>query len=143
MYLHGESAKFKGFNSLFLIVRLIGSVHDVHRGRVEILHNGVWGRICYLEDWTIREANVVCRQLGYDDALLNAFIGGGSDVDAGVIGFTNVQCVGNETSISNCTSRRRQWGVLQSCQRGDENGVMCNPPSKKMTGHLLNYLFIF
>ena len=112
---------------------MIGSVHDVYRGRVEILYNGVWGRICFREDWTIREANVVCRQLGYDGALLNAYIGGGSDVDARVIGFTYVQCVGNETSISNCTSRRRQWRVLQSCQRGDENGVMCNPPGKKIT----------
>ena len=41
-------------------------------GRVEICLNGVWGSVCverywwHREHWDIREARVVCRQLGYD-----------------------------------------------------------------------------
>ena len=116
-------------------------MHDVYRGRVEVLYNGVWGRICEDEDWSIRESDVVCRQLGYDGALLNAYIGGRFDVDVGVIGFTSVRCIGNENSISNC--RGRQWRVVQSCGYGYDSGVMCNPPGKKMASNLNIYLKAF
>lgn len=116
-------------------------MHDVYRGRVEVLYNGVWGRICEDESWTIRESDVVCRQLGYDGALLNAYIGGRFDVDVGVIGFTNVKCIGNENSLSNCRGRQRR--VVQSCGYGSDSGVMCNPPGKKMVRNLNIYLKAF
>ena len=123
---------------------MIGSLHDVYRGRVEVLFNGVWGRICSTEKWTIRESNVVCRQLGYDGVLLEAYNGEEFVVEAGVIGFTYVECVGNENPILNCTSRFRRWDFARSCQYGDNAGVMCNPPGKKMTGNMLFiYLFVY
>ena len=43
-----------------------------HEGEVEICLNGVWDSVCakqyswHRENWGIREARVVCRQLGYD-----------------------------------------------------------------------------
>ena len=81
---------------------------------------------------------MVCRQLGYDGALLNAYNGGRFDVDVGVIGFTSLRCIGNENSISNCVFRGRPWGVVQSCGYSYDSGVMCNPPGKKVTP---NYIF--
>ena len=53
---------------------------DVHFGRVEIFHDGLWGRICggEEEDFTLDSA-VVCRQLGFpfgsvlDEDRPNAF----------------------------------------------------------------------
>ena len=41
-------------------------------GRVEICHNGVWGTICGESDtipWAEKNAQVVCKQLGYSGAL--------------------------------------------------------------------------
>lgn len=80
---------------------------------------------------------MVCRQLRYDGALLNAYTGGRFDVDVGVIGFTSVRCIGNENSISNCVFRGRRLGVVQSCGYGYDSGVMCNPPGKKVTPNFI------
>lgn len=41
---------------------------DYHTGNVEILHEGKWGSICD-DEWDHLEANVVCRQLGFDNAI--------------------------------------------------------------------------
>ena len=44
-------------------IRLRGSTYSTH-GRVEICMNGNWGTVCNAF-WDDRDANVVCRQLGF------------------------------------------------------------------------------
>ena len=52
----------------------------VSEGRVEVQYHQFWGSICD-DHWTLREANVVCRSLGYGSAAMaakNAYYGRGN-----------------------------------------------------------------
>ena len=48
-------------------VRLVGGETE-GEGRVEMCYNGVWGAVC-ADGWDEIAANVVCRQLGYNNSL--------------------------------------------------------------------------
>ncbi|KAI8506522.1 Leucine-rich repeat-containing protein 15 [Branchiostoma belcheri] len=107
-------------------VRLVGG-RGSHEGRVEVFHGGQWGTICDYY-WDIRDANVVCRHLGYSDAVRpthNALFGQGS----GRIWLEDVNCTGIETSLSQC--RHPGWGV-HNCEHSDDAGVVCIPGSDIM-----------
>ncbi|KAJ7407749.1 macrophage receptor with collagenous structure [Willisornis vidua] len=58
-----------GFNPF---IRIVGGSR---RGRVEILHEEKWGTICD-DNWTIQEAGVVCRMLGFSRAVAHFTAGG-------------------------------------------------------------------
>ena len=48
-------------------VRLVDGT-DQSEGRVEIWHDNEWGTICNTA-WSIQDAHVVCRELGFADAV--------------------------------------------------------------------------
>ncbi|NXG02866.1 MARCO protein, partial [Sakesphorus luctuosus] len=101
-----------GFNPF---IRIVGGSR---RGRVEIFHEGKWGTICD-DSWTIREAGVVCRMLGFSRAVAHFTAGGGT----GQIWLDDVNCQGSENSIYEC--RKRDWGV-HNCNHGEDAGVECS-----------------
>lgn len=45
-------------------VRLEGGNNPM-QGRVQMCYNGVFGSVCDTGTWSVREAEVVCTQLGY------------------------------------------------------------------------------
>ena len=45
-------------------IRLAGG-RDKNEGRIEMCSNGVWGTISDKGYWDVRDASVVCKQLGY------------------------------------------------------------------------------
>ena len=52
-------------------VRLVGIAGTDSAGRVEVCMDGVWGTVCITNEspWSLKNAQVVCRQLGYSIAI--------------------------------------------------------------------------
>ena len=91
-------------------------------GRVEINYNGVWGTVCD-DNWDLPDAQVVCRQLGFDgalEALSNAHFGAGDE--SMPILLDDVICFGNEAMLSQCLLPP----VGQhNCRHFEDAGVRC------------------
>ena len=87
----------------FVVVRLVNG-NSAREGRFEILYNGVWGTVCG-HDWDKREANVVCRQLGYDGAVAATPWSAFGQTNR-ISEMNHIQCTGNESSISDCQFMR-------------------------------------
>jgi len=88
---------------------------------VEVYHNGEWGTVCD-DYWDLNDAQVLCRELGLGQAIAarrNAFYGQGS----GRIWLDNLNCVGTELSIVNCS--HRGWGI-ENCGHYEDAGVKCS-----------------
>ncbi|KAL9981261.1 hypothetical protein ACROYT_G009938 [Oculina patagonica] len=103
-------------------VRLVSDGTIASQGRVEVMHNGNWGTLCDT-GWDLEDANIVCRQLGYDGAQAapeKAMFGEGT----GRIWMSNVQCVGNESVITDC--EHDGWGISDCFDHSKDASVVCN-----------------
>ncbi|XP_050411745.1 uncharacterized protein LOC126826746 isoform X2 [Patella vulgata] len=90
-------------------------------GRVMVWHNGSFGRVCP-DGFGQEEAHVVCRQLGFNndggDPDINVDFGKGS----GPILVSNINCKGNESSLSNCKHPEFRFG---ECSGTPDASVVC------------------
>ncbi|XP_066523485.1 scavenger receptor cysteine-rich type 1 protein M130-like [Hoplias malabaricus] len=89
-------------------------------GRLEVYHNSQWGTVC--DDlWDIRDARVVCRQLGCGPALRadgSAVFGAGN----GTIWLNRVKCRGNEIHLWDCPHSLKNH---TDCSHKQDAGVTC------------------
>ncbi|XP_071098013.1 scavenger receptor cysteine-rich domain-containing protein DMBT1-like [Haliotis cracherodii] len=87
--------------------------------RVQVFRNGQWGYIC-ANGWNSKDAEVICRMKGYWHGTGTARIipTDGSER----LWLDDVDCIGNETDISEC--RFQGWGI-PSCPSGGLGGVNC------------------
>ncbi|XP_039477475.1 deleted in malignant brain tumors 1 protein-like isoform X1 [Oreochromis aureus] len=101
-------------------IRLAGSGSTRCSGRVEIYHRGSWGTICD-DDWDLKDAAVVCRQLNCGTALsatTDAHFGEGT----GPIWLHYLVCAGTETSLRKCDHGGFRQ---QDCGHHEDAGVIC------------------
>ena len=88
---------------------------------MEIFYNSNWGTVCD-NSWDMNDARVVCRQLGFPDAISaphSARFGSGS----GNIWLDHVRCSGNENSILHCS--HNGWGS-HNCGHSEDASVICS-----------------
>ncbi|XP_065193965.1 scavenger receptor cysteine-rich domain-containing group B protein-like isoform X1 [Sycon ciliatum] len=98
-------------------VRLVGGPSEM-KGRVEVLHDGVWGTVCD-DSWDLNAGTVVCRQLGFSTAILAIQRFGGGK---GRILLDNLRCNGLESNLFQCS--RNPVGD-HDCSHSEDAGVQC------------------
>jgi hypothetical protein len=102
---------------------------------VEVFYRGQWGTICD-DSWDIKDAAVVCRQLGY----LNAFaaLRGSSVPDgSGKIWLDDVECNGSELNLTKC--EHNGWG-RHNCGHGEDAGVQCSSTGILIIIYIYKYI---
>ncbi|KAJ8034421.1 hypothetical protein HOLleu_21253 [Holothuria leucospilota] len=105
---------------------LLAEGHSHSSGRVEIMYKGSLTTVCDV-GWDLNDASVVCRQLGFSSAV-NIYGGGTFGEGFGHI-WTNVECSGNELSVSECSI-----GYSYSCSHFDDAGVLCKEDIRLVDG---------
>ena len=105
-------------------VRLVnGGASD--QGRLEIFVSGSWGAV---KNLAAAEAEVACRQLGFEtvlDVYDDAFFGEGTGQ---VWNGDGIRCNGDEERLADCTDVD---GGGYSNDHSDDVGVLCKPYGKK------------
>jgi len=104
-------------------VRIVGGGTATNGGRIEvyIATNSQWTTICN-DGWDIRDADVVCRQLGYPRAIAEVRDSNTFGMGNGSILLSEVNCLGNETMILNCPLTKSN---TINCNHQEDVGVYC------------------
>uniref|UniRef100_A0A4W2CQ71 SRCR domain-containing protein n=1 Tax=Bos indicus x Bos taurus TaxID=30522 RepID=A0A4W2CQ71_BOBOX len=93
-------------------------------GRVEVKHQGEWGTV-YAHGWRLKDASVVCRQLGCGAAIGfpgGAYFGPG----LGPIWLFYTSCEGTESTVSDCEHSNIKDYRNDSYSHDDDAGVVCS-----------------
>lgn len=92
-------------------------------GRVEICVNETWGTVCD-QMWDTPDANVACRQLGYQPVNATPIYDARFGAGAGRIWLSSLICLGREGRLIDCSNGG--IGMSEGCNgHSDDAGVRC------------------
>jgi len=122
-----------------ITVRLVGT-NVSHVGQLEIQYNGTWGAVCGYSSyyWDIRDAQVICRMLGYKAAERPIWYIEGETTTRKLM--DEVGCSGKEKSIAEC-AHLGWWNVRSDCTYKRFAGVVCQVDGGKKEKHYLMIIF--
>ena len=86
-----------------------------------MFYDGEWGTICD-DEWDMKDARVVCRQLGYPGAV-RSLQKGQISPGSGRIWLDDVDCTGGEQNIASCS--HNLLGA-HDCTHSEDAGVECS-----------------
>ncbi|XP_047233603.1 T-cell differentiation antigen CD6-like isoform X2 [Girardinichthys multiradiatus] len=101
-------------------LRLSGDT-DRCAGRVEVWKNGKWGTVCD-DSWDLRDADVVCAQLGCGKAIRVTGQGGLFPPGRGPVHLDELNCTGNEENLWACPGVQKE----SDCGHKEDAGVVCS-----------------
>ncbi|XP_033949699.1 T-cell differentiation antigen CD6-like isoform X2 [Pseudochaenichthys georgianus] len=90
-------------------------------GRVELWRNGEWGTVCD-DQWDLRDADVVCAQLGCGYAVSVTGQGGSFPPGRGPVHRDELNCTGREESLWDCPASQEE----SDCGHKEDAGVVCS-----------------
>ncbi|XP_041823131.1 T-cell differentiation antigen CD6-like isoform X2 [Melanotaenia boesemani] len=112
-------------------VRLAGG-SDRCAGRVEVWREGKWGTVCD-DQWDLRDADVVCAQLGCGYALDVTGEGGSFPPGRGPVHLDELNCTGSEENLWSCPAAQDE----SDCGHKEDAGVVCSEMrAVRLTGGL-------
>lgn len=115
-------------------MRLAGGP-NARQGRVEVLSDNQWGTVCK-EGWDILDANVLCRQLGFFEALPSS-IYRSYGAGVGPIHWHHMRCLGTELSLADC---QEGSGSSLSCSHSSDAAVVCSAAGEIFKNGLISSL---
>ncbi|XP_033104328.1 scavenger receptor cysteine-rich domain superfamily protein-like [Anneissia japonica] len=102
---------------VYVHARLVDG-YSLDSGRVEVYYNGQWGTVCD-DGWTMTNAEIVCRQLGYIGAE-HFYTSPGHNES--IIFMDGVECSGYESNLADCYHAGFN---NHDCSHHEDVGVEC------------------
>lgn len=102
-------------------IRLAGDSDFYNGGLVKVFRNNTWGYVCD-DDWDIKDANVACRQLGFNRGAAK-FVSASwyGEAEDGLYLMDDVKCAGDEKRLQKCS-----YNIDHDCDKNEAAGVICN-----------------
>ena len=102
---------------------MVGGEGESNKGRVEVLYDGTWAKMCFrYNSWDIGNAKVACRQLGFAGALEVGRSRSRSSKEKEKTKMVLLYCMGNENSLNECSHRMIDYQDSDWC---DDAVVLC------------------
>ena len=105
--------------SVMLHASLKGEPNTYLAGTLLVFVEGFWARVCY-DDFSLASAAVVCRQLGYGEAITTRL-----SKQHPLLDKAKVTCQGSESSLEECDVRKHT-GRCKEYQSREDVEIICS-----------------